>query len=142
MSRYFTRILIVAYGSESHNKCAAAPQASGAVEPSNVVASKAVKSDFAFLYQTLQHAHYDMFAHRPKADYYRLYRAQMATIRGPMTSGAVASMFLKFYAYGRIGHALIDAPLVAFVDYLLGSKTQQPHNNKNKNNKEQKSEPA
>lgn len=88
--------------------------------------AETVRSDFALLYQTLQEAHYDLYAHRPKADYDGYYQALLATIRGPMDATAVAILFQKFTAYGRIGHARIDAPIAAFVTHLQGGGTFLP----------------
>jgi hypothetical protein len=84
------------------------------------VPARSIRSDFSFLYRTLKEAHIDLYAHRSKLEYDNYYRALAATIRGPMTSVAVATLFQKFVAFGRIGHAHIDAPIVAFVSYLQG----------------------
>lgn len=80
----------------------------------------AVRSDLAFLYTTLAEAHYDLFAHRPKAEYDRYFRALDASIRSPMTRTQAAILFQRFVAYGHIGHARIDAAVVDFVTYLKG----------------------
>jgi hypothetical protein len=90
------------------------------------VPAQIVRSDFSFLYRTLKEAHFDLYAHRSKAEYDHYYRTLVATIRGPMTSVAVATLFQKFVAFGRIGHAHIDAPIVAFVSYLQGGGTLLP----------------
>src|SRR3954452_24310270 len=80
----------------------------------------AVRSDLAFLYTTLAEAHYDLFAHRPKADYDRYFRELDSNIRAPLTRTQAAILFQRFAAYGRIGHARIDAPVVDFVTTLKG----------------------
>lgn len=85
-----------------------------------------VRADFSVLYQTLQEAHFDLYAHRSKADYDRYYQALLASIRAPMDATAVAVLFQKFTAYGRIGHARIDAPIAAFVTHLQGGGTFLP----------------
>ncbi len=90
------------------------------------MAPEVVRSDLKLLYKTLQEAHFDLYVHRSKAEYDRLYRTLLDTIRRPMTSIAVATMFQKFVAYGQIGHARIDAPVVAFVAYLQGGGTLIP----------------
>jgi hypothetical protein len=84
------------------------------------LSASAVRSDLAFLYTTLAEAHYDLFAHRPKADYDAYFRELDASIRAPMTRTHTAILFQRFVAYGRIGHARIDAPIVDFVTYLKG----------------------
>lgn len=91
-----------------------------------MVASDIVRSDLKLLYETLQEAHFDLYAHRSKADYDRLYETLLATVHRPMTSIEVTAMFQKFVAYGRIGHARVDAPLIAFVAHLQGGGTVIP----------------
>lgn len=92
----------------------------------STVAPEVIRSDFTLLYETLQEAHFDLYAHRSKVEYDRFYRTLLGTIRKPMTSIAVATMFQRFVAYGKIGHARIDAPMVAFVAYLQGGGTLIP----------------
>lgn len=101
-----------------------APSAqSSALSP---VGPEIVRSDLQFLYETLQEAHFDLYAHRSKAEYDLFYRTMLADIRDPMPPVAVATMFQRFVAYGKIGHAHIDAPVVAFVTYLQGGGTLIP----------------
>ncbi|MGK6319080.1 S41 family peptidase [Sphingomonas sp. DT-204] len=87
---------------------------------------EAVRSDLAFLYRGLQEAHFDLYAHRSRPDYDAYYRTLMATIRKPMDATAAAILFQKFVAYGRIGHARVNAPIGAFVSYLHGGGTMLP----------------
>ncbi|NML04522.1 S41 family peptidase [Sphingomonas sp. G-3-2-10] len=101
--------------------------------PSNVAADQAekvpaeiVRSDFALLYRILQEAHFDLYIHRTKREYDAYYRALAASIRGPMDKIEVAKLFQKFVAYGRIGHAKVDAPLIAFVTHLRSGGTVVP----------------
>lgn len=108
-------ILLTVIGCIGWEPALAAPAA--ASRPANI-APAIVRSDLAALYRTLQEAHFDLYAHRPKRDYDRLYDRMRASIHGPMTPVAVAIFFQKFVAYGRIGHARIDQPLVDFVQYL------------------------
>lgn len=110
-----------------HPQLAAASTAapSKARSPANV-APQTVRSDFRMLYRTLQEAHFDLYAHRSKAEYDAYYRTLSAAIRGPMAPLAVATMFQKFVAFGRIGHARIDAPIVAFVTQLQSGGTLLP----------------
>ncbi|MBB6425720.1 S41 family peptidase [Sphingopyxis sp. JAI128] len=102
-------------GFEASAKEASSPHASAAA-----LSARAVRSDFALLYQTLQEAHFNLYAHRSKAEYDTHYRSLLATIEAPMDPVAVAILFQKFVAYGRIGHARIDAPVIAFVSQLRG----------------------
>jgi hypothetical protein len=109
--------LIGCIGFPAGQPALAAPAATS--RPANM-APAIVRSDLATLYRTLREAHFDLYAHRPESDYDRLYASMMASIHGPMTPVAVATMFQKFVAYGRIGHARIDQPVVDFVHYLGG----------------------
>src|SRR5436190_19927620 len=93
---------------------------------SREIPAATVRSDFAVLYSTLQEAHFDLYAHRSKLEYDRFYRELAATIRGPMDATVVATLFQRFVAYGRIGHARVDAPTTAFVAYLNGGGTMLP----------------
>lgn len=93
---------------------------------SDEVAEKTVRSDFALLYSTLREAHFDLYAHRPRREYDAYYRTLAASIRGPMDSVEVAKLFQRFVAYGRIGHARTEAPIVAFVTYLQAGGTLLP----------------
>ena len=104
---------------------AASPAQTDSRSPSTTTPD-VVRSDLKFLYETLQEAHFDLYAHRPKDEYDRLYQTLVTTIRKPMSVVAVAAMFQKFIAYGRIGHARTEAPLVAFVTYLQTGGTLLP----------------
>lgn len=90
------------------------------------VAPTIVRSDFSTLYRTLREAHFNLYAHRSRASYDALYQTLAASIREPMSPLEVAKLFQQFVAYGRIGHARIEAPIVAFVTYWQGGGTMLP----------------
>ncbi|MGH6613715.1 S41 family peptidase [Sphingomonas sp.] len=96
------------------------PAATTPVPETAPVSPVDIRADFASLYATLQEAHYDLFAHRPKRDYDAYFHTLDATIRAPMDKAQAARLFQRFMAYGRIGHARIDAPTVDFVTALRG----------------------
>lgn len=103
------------------------PQAATAAPgPGSLLPATTIRSDFAVLYATLQDAHYDLYAHRPKPEYDAYYQALESAIDAPMGRPAAATLFQKFAAYGRIGHARVDAPLVEFVHYLQAGGTLLP----------------
>ena len=87
---------------------------------------EAVRSDFDALYVQLEQAHYDLFAHRPRGDYDRFHAQLRSEIDEPMNSAAAALLFQRFVAYGRVGHARIDAPVQAFVADLAGGSRLLP----------------
>ncbi|ATQ41547.1 S41 family peptidase [Caulobacter mirabilis] len=67
----------------------------------------AVRADFAALYDGLKEAHYDLYAHRSKAEYDRLHAEMLRGLDRPMTKAEVEERFQRFAAYGRIAHAVI-----------------------------------
>lgn len=124
-----TRLLLIllstalcGLGSPLQLRAEESPQAVSAV----ALTPEDVRSDFAFLYRTLREAHFDLYAHRSRSDYDALYRTLLATMNEPMDATAAAILFQKFVAYGRIGHARIDAPVAAFVAYVRGGGTLIP----------------
>lgn len=117
---------LLTFGLSGLSFAAAAKEAPARTTSISSLQPETVRSDFTLLYQTLQEAHFNLYAHRSKADYDAYYRTLLATIHEPMDATAVAILFQKFVAYGRIGHARIDAPIVAFVTYLQGGGTMLP----------------
>ncbi len=91
-----------------------------------VVAVDVIRADFEALYTQLQEAHYDLFAHRSKAEYDHLYREQLAAFRGDMGRRAVVVAFQKFVAFGGFGHARIDEPLGLFAAHLRAGGAAVP----------------
>ncbi|GAA0649520.1 hypothetical protein GCM10009101_23890 [Brevundimonas lenta] len=89
-------------------------------DPAPVLSAEDARADLDALYAGLEQAHYDLFAHRSRADYDRLHADMRAGITGPITRDEAAELFQQFTAYGRIGHARIDAPTTAFVTRLRG----------------------
>lgn len=83
-----------------------------------LVAVDVIRSDFTTLYAQLQEAHHDLYAHRSKPDYDRLYHQQLAAFRRDMPRLAVVVAFQKFVAFGGFGHARIDEPLGLFAAHV------------------------
>lgn len=67
-----------------------------------------VRADFADLYAGLREAHYDLYAHRPKAEYDRLYATMLAGFDRPLTRAETEERFQLFAAYGQVAHARIE----------------------------------
>jgi len=88
-----------------------------AVEVPPAVPAAAVREDLAYLYTHLQEAHYDLFAHRSKAEYDAAYRSAMASIDQAMTQRDLARLFQRFMAYGKVGHSRTEAHITAFLDH-------------------------
>lgn len=74
-----------------------------------------VRSELIALYDGLESAHFDLFAHRSEPDYRAFRDAQLAAVTGPMSPQQAAIRFQELAAYGRVGHANVDAPTRGFV---------------------------
>lgn len=72
----------------------------GAVEAlaADRLPARAVREDLAQLYSTLREAHYDVFAHRSRTEYDRLYREMQSSITAPLTRLAAAKLMQRFLA--------------------------------------------
>jgi hypothetical protein len=97
----------------------AAASAAAAQTPQAVVLSaEDARADLDALYAGLEQAHYDLFAHRSRADYDRLHAELRRGITGPTTADAAAILYQRLAAYGGVGHARLDAPTIAFVGHI------------------------
>ncbi len=96
------------------------PVSASAQNSAPLVSAEDARADLDDLYTGLEQAHFDLFAHRPRAEYDRLYADLRGQISEPMTKASAAITFQQLVAYGRIGHARLDAQNVAFVEHLQG----------------------
>jgi hypothetical protein len=104
------------------NACAAASasgaQHDGGHDASPPVHSAAdIRADLRELYSTLQRAHFDLYAHRSRAEYDRLLSQMLTEIREPESTGRTAIRFQRFVAFGRVAHARVDAASGDYLDY-------------------------
>lgn len=76
-----------------------------------------VRADFAALYDGLKQAQFDAFAHTPKAELDRAYKAEVASFDRPMSLFDVQVRFQRFTARLRIAHARIEFPSAAYERY-------------------------
>lgn len=67
-----------------------------------------IRADFADLYAGLREAHYDLYVHRSRAAYDRLYATMLAGFTRPMTRSEIEDRFQIFAAYGEVAHARIE----------------------------------
>ncbi|MCH8686378.1 S41 family peptidase [Pedomonas mirosovicensis] len=88
--------------------------------PSDLLSPDDLRADAQELYKRLQHAHFDLFAHRPRSEYDREYAHLVAGITRPLDRAAATQMFQRFTAFGRVAHARIDAVRTAYTAYLDG----------------------
>ena len=79
------------------------------------IGAEAARADLEFLYRALRSAHYDLFVHRPQAEYDAYFRQIEARLNRPMSSLDLAREFQPFVAFGRIGHARIEFPIAEYI---------------------------
>lgn len=80
----------------------------------------AVRADLDALYAGLRSAHYDLFAHTPRADYDRAYARLRAALTGPRSRPEAVKLFMQLAGVGRVGHARVDFPGAAYEAYVSG----------------------
>ena len=73
-----------------------------------------LQADFAALYDGLKSAHYDLYAHRSKAEYDALFAHMTAAFEKPLTLFEAQVAFQRFVAFGNVAHARIDLPRDAY----------------------------
>jgi hypothetical protein len=88
-----------------------AAQASPAPVTGRPLAPSEARAEFSDLYQSLQSAHYDLFAYRSREEYDRVFAATLEQIAAPATTLDLVRIFQPFVAYGDIGHSRIDFPV-------------------------------
>src|ERR1044072_9472201 len=76
-----------------------------------------VRADFTALYDGLKQAQFDAFAHTPKAELDRAFRADMASFDRPMSLFEVQTRFQRFTARIRIAHPRVEFPTAAWDRY-------------------------
>ncbi len=73
------------------------------------------RADLDSLYRSLQSAHYDLFAHRSKPEYDALFRELSSRLPAAASRLDLIRAFQPFVAYGNIGHARLEFPIVEYV---------------------------
>lgn len=73
-----------------------------------------LREDFRALYDSLQRAHFDLYAKRPKTEFDRLFADTLAGLDQPMSVAEAQIRFQLFVAEGRVAHARIEPPMNAF----------------------------
>jgi len=97
---------------------AAAPAwAADAPSPERMFTPAEVRADFASLYDGLKQAQFDAFAHTPKGELDRAYKADLASFTRPMSLFEVQTRFQRCTARIRIAHARIAFPAEAYDRY-------------------------
>ncbi len=71
----------------------------------------ALRADFTQLYQSLQEAHFDVYANLSKQQYDNHFTEYLAGITQPMTDAEARLYFQRFVALGDVAHANIALPV-------------------------------
>lgn len=69
-----------------------------------------LRQDLDQLYDTLQAAHYDLYARRDRASYDALHARMRAGLDQPLPREEALLRFQRFAAYARVAHARLDLP--------------------------------
>lgn len=95
----------------------ASESASTSATVENKLSVAELRADFATLYKSLRASHYDLYAHRSRADYDAYFRGESTALDTPLDRAEAARRFQRFVAYGRVAHAHIDAPIASFMSW-------------------------
>lgn len=79
-----------------------------------IISAEDLQQDFEALYEGLKSAHYDLYVHRPQAEYDALFKQTLADLNKPLSLFEAQIAFQKFLAYGNVAHARIDLPSEPF----------------------------
>ncbi|HYP15408.1 MAG TPA: S41 family peptidase, partial [Bryobacteraceae bacterium] len=83
----------------------------------NTLSVDQVRQDLEYLYRTLEAAHYDLYAHTPKAVFEKEYRRIQSSVRAPLTILEAHRLFQRFAALPSIGHCRLEFPYPIYDDY-------------------------
>lgn len=102
---------------------------SGSVAQEHAVKFSAsdVKADLAYLYETLESAHYNLYAYVSKHEYDKAYRAIYNSINNESLSLLeTTKLFQKLTAIGNVGHSEIDFPVQSYIAFAQNGGTVFP----------------
>ncbi|WP_299823540.1 S41 family peptidase [uncultured Pontibacter sp.] len=86
-----------------------------------------VKADVAYLYKTLENAHYNLFAYVSKNKYDKAYAAIQKSIgTDSLSLLETTKLFQKFTAVGNVGHCEVDFPAQPYIAYAQNGGTVFP----------------
>jgi hypothetical protein len=86
-----------------------------------------VKADMAYAYETLQKAHYNLYAHVSKQAYDAAYNDLLASV-GKDSLGMLQTTMLmqRLLAIGNVGHSEVDFPAGSYISYATRGGTLFP----------------
>lgn len=79
-----------------------------------LLAQDVLRADFDELYARLARVHFDLFAHRSRADHDLIHARLREQLSSPMAFDEAVRLFQRFVAFGRVAHSRIDAAGDAF----------------------------
>ncbi|PVY39697.1 S41 family peptidase [Pontibacter virosus] len=86
-----------------------------------------VKADMAYAYETLQKAHYNLFAYVSKSAYDAAYDDLLKSIRKDSLSMLETTMLMqRLLAIGDVGHCEVDFPAASYITYATQGGTVFP----------------
>lgn len=77
-----------------------------------------LRSDFANLHETLEAAHFDLYAHTPRSVFDQRRAEIHAELSSPLSRRDAAVLFQTYVALARHGHARIDFPFDTWFDWV------------------------
>ena len=91
------------------------------------LSNQVVKDDFDYLYQSLQQAHYDLFAFRSKEEYDSLFSYLKSGLKkDSLTLLETISFYQKLVSFANTGHCEIDFPAQSYIEYAHAGGTLFP----------------
>lgn len=84
------------------------------------------RAELDHLYETLQAAHYDLFARRPRVEYDALHRQMRGQFVEPTPPADLRRELQRFVAYGNVAHASIEPPMADWEAYRAAGGTALP----------------
>ena len=96
----------------------AGPRFGHAQDAGRKFAAAQVKADLAFLYQTLEAAHYNLYANTSKRVFRRELRRREQAITGSLTPLQVNRLFQPFVALAGHGHCITGYPFKSYNAFL------------------------
>jgi hypothetical protein len=86
-----------------------------------------VRSDMAYAYETLQKAHYNLYAHVSRKDYDAAYHKLLKSVGQDSLSMLQTTMLMQqLLAIGNVGHSEVDFAASSYIDYAMQGGTLFP----------------
>lgn len=98
--------------------CAALVLVCGPAKAADDLPVAKVRAEIVALYEGLDSASYDLFAHRDGRAYRHFMLELTRSVDRPQSRQETAILLQRLAAYGRVGHTRIDAPVEGFVMQL------------------------